>query len=97
VALAEFFRHWHHATGEDWRNVGTFFLPGDDGAPAPVTRVRDFLSPVSDTIADTLIRVLPKEVTTEIGVDGDAWAVMNRGYGSRHSRAPRKSLIATRT
>lgn len=74
VALAAFFRHWHRATGEAWATVGAFFLPGDDGSPAPVTRVPAFLTPVPEEISAALRRVLPEAVADELGVDRGRWA-----------------------
>src|SRR5690606_28511673 len=74
VALAAFFRHWHRATGEAWATVGAFFLPGDDGSPAPVTRVPAFLTPVPEEIRAALRRVLPEAVADELGVDRGRWA-----------------------
>lgn len=73
VALAAFFRHWYHATGETWSTVGAFFLPGENGAPAPVTRVADFLTPVPEEIRAALRRILPSNVAADIGVDDDRW------------------------
>ncbi|QOS57778.1 DEAD/DEAH box helicase [Thermobifida fusca] len=73
VALAAFFRHWHRATGEAWATVGAFFLPGENGAPAPVTRVADFLTPVPEEIRAALRRILPSNVAADIGVDDDRW------------------------
>lgn len=74
VALAAFFRHWHRATGETWATVGAFFLPGDDGSPAPVTRVPAFLTPVPEEVSAALRRVLPEAVADELGVDRGRWA-----------------------
>ncbi|MEY9212970.1 DEAD/DEAH box helicase [Thermobifida halotolerans] len=76
VALAAFFRHWHRATGETWHTVGAFFQPGEDGEPAPVTRVAAFLSPVPEEISAALRRILPDSVADGIGVDDGRWVAV---------------------
>ncbi|MEE2038753.1 DEAD/DEAH box helicase [Nocardiopsis sp. CT-R113] len=73
VALAAFFRHWFQETGESWKRAGEFFLSDDEGAPAPVARVRDFLSPVPEGVTGALRRVLPEDVAREMGVDEGRW------------------------
>ena len=70
VALAAFFRDQKELTGETWNTAGDFFL----GSPAPVTRVRPYLSPVPPAVTESLLRVLPAEVQRHIGVETGAWA-----------------------
>ncbi|WP_433700863.1 DEAD/DEAH box helicase [Nocardiopsis sp. CA-288880] len=73
VALAAFFRHWFQETGESWGAVGQFFLGGTEGGRAPVTRVREYLSPVPEHVTDALRRILPEEIAEEIDVEGGGW------------------------
>jgi ATP-dependent helicase YprA (DUF1998 family) len=75
VALAAFFRHGMQVLDKRWGTAGAFFLPGEDGSPAPVTLVRPYLSPVTEAITESLSRVLPPSVQQEIDVTGGAWAV----------------------
>jgi ATP-dependent helicase YprA (DUF1998 family) len=70
VALAAFFRDQKELTGETWNRAGDFFL----GDPAPVKRVRPYLSPVPPAITESLRRVLPEDVQRQIGVETGAWA-----------------------
>ena len=70
VALAAFFREQKELTGETWNTAGEFFR----GSPAPVTRVRPYLSPVPQAITESLLRVLPLEVQEHIGVETGEWA-----------------------
>ena len=72
VALAAFLRH--HSPQETWKTVGDFFLPGEDGTPAPVERVADYLDPVPAELTEALLRVLEPEVAAEIGVVSGQWA-----------------------
>ncbi len=72
VALAAFFRHQFRAHGTIWRTAGEFLLPADNGI-APVTLVRDFLTPVPAQVTDSLRQVLPPEVRDSIGVDSEEW------------------------
>jgi hypothetical protein len=72
VALAAFFRHQFRTYGAVWRTAGEFLLAEDDGI-APVTLVRDFLTPVPADITDSLRQVLPPDVQDSIGVDSGAW------------------------
>jgi ATP-dependent helicase YprA (DUF1998 family) len=73
VALAAFFREWYQETGESWKTVGEFFRAGEEGSPAPYTRVADFLSPVPDHVAGALERILPAEVARRLDVEGEGW------------------------
>ncbi|MEV5828485.1 DEAD/DEAH box helicase [Spirillospora sp. NPDC052242] len=73
VALAAFFRFAKLQLGSQWRTAGDFFLPGEDGEPAPVTRVQNFLTPVPDGVQDSLRRVLPPEVQRVLGVNEGLW------------------------
>ncbi len=73
VALAAFFRHSKHLTGEEWRKAGDFFLPGPGGTPPPSGRVQGYLTPVPDDVACSLHRVLPESVQAEIGLGTGAW------------------------
>jgi ATP-dependent helicase YprA (DUF1998 family) len=73
VALAAFFRHYKRLTGEEWRYAGEFFLPGPGNTAAPSLRVQGFLDPVADDVRQSLSRVLPESVQTEIGLDTGAW------------------------
>jgi ATP-dependent helicase YprA (DUF1998 family) len=71
VALAAFFRWQRETTGETWSTAGDFFL----GDSAPVSRVQPYLWPVvPEGIAESLRRVLPPDVQTQIGIETGAWA-----------------------
>ncbi|TYB39726.1 DEAD/DEAH box helicase [Micromonospora sp. AP08] len=72
VAMAAFFRHQFRVHGTIWRTAGEFLLPDDSGI-APVTWVRDFLTPVPTDITDSLRQVLPTDVQAAIGVDPAGW------------------------
>ncbi|WP_370012882.1 DEAD/DEAH box helicase [Nocardiopsis sp. LDBS0036] len=74
VALAAFLRHWALNGGETWSKVGAFFHP--KGEKAPVHRVTEFLDPVPQEVTDALLRVLPEEVSKELGVGNGAWATV---------------------
>ncbi|MBF6126617.1 hypothetical protein IU504_13890 [Nocardia brasiliensis] len=69
IALAAFFRAAKEGTQETWSTAGEFFL----GAPAPASRVRDFLTPVPPGVQASLKQVLPADVQREIGADTGAW------------------------
>ena len=73
IALSAFFRHSLKASSETWREAGEFFLPGDNGRIAPALRVASFLDPVPGDIVESLRRVLPEGIQTEIGVEGGEW------------------------
>lgn len=70
VALAAFFRAQKELAGETWSTAGQFFL----GDPAPVSRVWPYLSPVPESVTESLRRVLPADVGQQIGVETGAWA-----------------------
>jgi ATP-dependent helicase YprA (DUF1998 family) len=74
IALAAFFRHGKVILGREWTRAGQFFLPGDNGSPAPVTIVGPFLTPVPAAVRESLSRVIPPSVQKEIGITGGAWA-----------------------
>ncbi len=72
VAMSAFFRAHFETTGRIFRKAGEFFAP-ESGELAPVDLVRNFLTPVPDHLRESLRRVLPASVATELGVDDDAW------------------------
>ncbi|MBB6119500.1 DEAD/DEAH box helicase [Nocardiopsis algeriensis] len=74
VALAAFFRHWALGSGETWSKVGDFFHP--KGGNAPVHRVAEFLDPVPEEITGALLRILPGEVSEELGVKDGSWVAV---------------------
>jgi len=73
IALSAFLRYSLRTTAETWRNAGEFFLPGDDGRPAPASRVAGYLDPVPAEVLESLHRALPRSVQTDIGVDSGEW------------------------
>lgn len=73
VAMSAFFR-WHlETTGTTSRTAGDFFLPGDDGSAPPVTLVAGFLTPVPTEVREALGRIIPAEITHEVGVHDGSW------------------------
>lgn len=73
IALAAFFR-WHFKEfNRIDRTTGEFFEDDDRGL-ASVDLVRQFLSPVPESLTEELRRALPNDVRTEIGVDDGSWA-----------------------
>lgn len=74
IALAAFFR-WFFETNNDYpRTAGAFFLGDENGSVAPVSLVKDFLSPVvPPSVKESLLRVIPESIHREIGVVTDSW------------------------
>ena len=73
IAIAAYFRHCFEQRGEKWQTAGQFFCPSPDGGPSPASGVRDFLSPVPDSVAEALRSALPSTVLDEIGVPDESW------------------------
>ncbi|MFK4100420.1 DEAD/DEAH box helicase [Streptomyces sp. NPDC019531] len=73
IALAAFFRAMKEERGRIWRTAGEFFLPDDTTGEIAAHTVHDWLTPVPDSVTDSLRQVLPENVQDEIGVESDAW------------------------
>ncbi len=73
VALAAYFRHCYDTRNEKWKTAGQFFTPEDGGESTPASRVRDFLTPIPDSVSDALRTALPVGVQAEVGVDDGSW------------------------
>lgn len=73
IAMAAYFRHCFEQRGERWQTAGQFFSPSHDGGPSPARGVRDFLSPVPDSVAEAFHAALPPAVLDEIGVADGSW------------------------
>ncbi|MFF3755051.1 DEAD/DEAH box helicase [Streptomyces sp. NPDC002018] len=73
IALAAFFRAMKDERGRIWRKAGEFFLPDDTTGEIAAHTVRDWLTPVPDSVMASLRRVLPNQVQKEIGIDSGDW------------------------
>ncbi len=73
IALAAYFRHCYDHGGEEWRTAGHFFAPGEGSPYSAATRVREFLTPVPDSVRASLRAALPAKIQREIGVEDNAW------------------------
>ncbi|WP_261720067.1 DEAD/DEAH box helicase [Streptomyces sp. FZ201] len=73
IALAAFFRAMKEERGRIWRTAGEFFLPDDTTGEIAAHTVRDWLTPVPESVTASVRRVLPQSVQDEIGVESDAW------------------------
>lgn len=72
IVLAAFFRWQFETTGRIDRTAGQFFLEQDGNAPS-APRLREFLSPVPDDVADAIRRVMPPSVAGELDLSGGGW------------------------
>ena len=75
VAMSAFFRWLFESTGRIDRKAGEFFLPQDGNEPS-VDMVGAFLTPVPDSVNDSLSRVLPPEVAEELDLASGEWATL---------------------
>ncbi|SMG44618.1 Helicase conserved C-terminal domain-containing protein [Rhodococcus rhodochrous J3] len=73
VALAAYFRHGVETTGKAWTQAGEFFRPAPGSDASPASRVKDFLTPVPETMKNDLRRILPPDVQEQIGLENDDW------------------------
>jgi ATP-dependent helicase YprA (DUF1998 family) len=73
IALAAFFRAMKDERGRIWRKAGEFFLPDDTTGEIAAHTVRDWLTPVPETVMASLRRVLPDSVHKDIDIDSGAW------------------------
>lgn len=75
VALAAYFRHCYDTRDENekWKTAGQFFTPEEGGETTPASRVRDFLTPIPESVSDALRTALPDSVQAEIGVEDGSW------------------------
>ncbi|MFE9173493.1 DEAD/DEAH box helicase [Streptomyces kebangsaanensis] len=73
IALAAFFRAMKEERGRIWRTAGEFFLPDDTTGETAAHIVRDWLTPVPESVAASVRRVLPASVQDEIDVETGAW------------------------
>lgn len=73
IAMAAFFRWQFDLTGRIDRKAGEFFLHQDGNEPS-VDLVRTFLTPVPDSVSESLARVLPPEVAAELDLASGSWA-----------------------
>ncbi|NLU64271.1 DEAD/DEAH box helicase [Rhodococcus sp. HNM0563] len=72
IALAAFFRHCYEVEKLTWKHAGPFFLQ-TEGADAPSTRVRSFLTPVPDDVRRALEQVIPETLRDALDLDGGKW------------------------
>jgi len=72
IALAAYFRHCAERENKWWKAAGPFFSPEEAGS-SPASRVRDFLTPVPESVAEALRVALPASVHSEIGVTDGSW------------------------
>lgn len=75
VAMSAFFRWLFESTGRIDRKAGEFFLPQDGNEPS-VDMVKAFLTPVPDSVNESLSRVLPPEVAEELDLASGEWATL---------------------
>lgn len=73
IALAAYFRHRFDVDRSEWRHAGAFFEPPASGGDSAAAQVREFLTPVPESIRRSLREVLPAATAAEIGVADDAW------------------------
>ncbi|GAB2776601.1 DEAD/DEAH box helicase [Nocardioides salsibiostraticola] len=75
VALSAFFRSHFETTGQICRSAADFFLPGDNGSEPVVDLIEGYLTPVPAGITASLMRILPLEVHSAIGVEDGGWVL----------------------
>ena len=74
IAMAAFFRWQFDLTGRIDRKAGEFFLHQDGNDPS-VDLVRTYLTPVPDSVTESLSRVLPPEVAADLDLANGSWAM----------------------
>lgn len=72
VAFAEFLRENSHRWSA-WRTAGGLFLAPDD-EPSSADLLRDFLTPVPDSITESLRRIMPAATFDALQLDERNWA-----------------------
>jgi ATP-dependent helicase YprA (DUF1998 family) len=73
VALAAFFRWLFETLGRIDRQAGQFFLHQDGNEPS-VDLVKGFLTPVPESVSESLSQILPFEVAAELNLASGDWA-----------------------
>jgi ATP-dependent helicase YprA (DUF1998 family) len=73
IALAAYFRHAKVTVDVEWRDAGSFFLASDGSTDSAALRLRDFLTPVPETVSASLRQVLSVEMQRTIGVVDGSW------------------------
>ncbi|MFC6013005.1 DEAD/DEAH box helicase [Nocardia lasii] len=73
IALAAYFRHCYDRYGKEWRQAGQFFTPEPGQQNSAAAQLRQFLSPVPESVRESLRAALPRPIQDEIGVEDDAW------------------------
>lgn len=73
IALAAFFRSTFESTGRIFRKADEFFLSDSTSGAPPCDLVKSFLDPVPASVAESLERVIPREVAAEIGLYDGSW------------------------
>ena len=72
VALAAYFRH-KAEEGQEWNEVGAFFLPAATGQDSPAAGVENFLTPVPPGVKAALRAAIPRAIHGDVGVEDDSW------------------------